>query len=745
VLAHAHHSPLYPLYCPATPVSSIARSHLRHPRQIVRRPSRRTFFGLFQKPPRELKELQVEPGYEILINFRSCEAQGHRLPPRDDLLQGFRLFFQHKLKNYKAVNSTQATLAVGLLRHLSRTDGEGGDRLSLQDLRTARDVLLKPPKHFKEDHLDLAQTLYDKIRELTPLALDSVEPENKKSRRNGGGEAAEDFRAYITSLTLYGGSVDAAARLEEYWKELQETGSVYKGAKALWTIVLRGLAKEGREEELVQLQQKIEKELGVQFQPSVHEVMVTFFASRDRIDETKHWFERPIYGKWQSLPETYLEILTFSVRTSQQAWVDPIFQQLQASQPSKPYWDVIFQHAVLCRNFGPEDLRPLMAGATHTNTLSVSKPVKPDIATLNALVRAATLRQDPYLAERFISLISDLGVEPNSKTYLLQLDYRIAARDLGGAAAAYHKLETQYIDDAQLRDDDGYLPTINRYIRALCAASPTPDAEAILDVTRQIERRGAPLEPETVVALCLVFLKLDQEFEVMDTLAVHTAGFSLEERDKVEKAFVSYCLDARNSTARAWDAYSLLRQFFPEAAPRDREQLMDAFFARKRPDMAAFVFGHMRAHANPAQRPTRDTYVRVLEGLARRPDAESLKMVHNMLKMDAAVAPDTRLYNALMLAYLGCGEARKAFEFWGEITASREGPTYRSLEIVFRVCEGMPFGDRRAREIWGKMQRMDLDVPRGVFSAYCGAIAGQGRVEEVKLLIRGMGEADVLT
>jgi hypothetical protein len=318
------------------------------------------------------------------------------------------------------------------------------------------------------------------------------------------------------------------------------------------------------------------------------------------------------------------------------------------------------------------------------------------------------------------------------------MDYRISASDLSGASAAYQSLETQYITD----DED--LPVVNKYIRALCAA-PVPNTDLILDVTRQIEHRGATLEPETVVSLCLVFLKLDQEFEVIDTLTVHTTNFSLEERAQVEKAFVAYCLDKKNSTARVWDGYTLLRQFFPESPAQDRVALMDAFFARNRPDMAAYVFGHMRAAINPAQRPTSDTYVRVFEGLGRHPDYDSLKMVHNMLKMDTTVTPDTRLYNALMIAYLGCGEASKAFEFWNEITASREGPTYRSLEIVFRVCEAMPWGDRKARDIWGKITRMDLDVPGSVFSAYCGAIAGQGRVEEVRKLIRGMGEADVLT
>jgi hypothetical protein len=626
-------------------------------------------------------------------------------------------------------------LAVGVLRHLTKTDG---DHLSLQDLRTARDALLTPPKRSSDGHLELAKALYDQIQTLS-LATGSGEPVKETEGQTVGGDAsAEDFRAYLTSLAHYGGSVEGAASLKEYWKDQKANGSLYKGAKSLWVIVLRGLAKEGREKELVQLYETAEK-LGVEYMPAIHEVMVTFFATRDRIDETKRWFERPIYGNWLPLPEAYREVLLFAVRTGQQDWVNPIFTQLRATKPIKPVWDVIFQWAVLCLNAGPEDLSTLIQAAVwHNVGKKADGPITPDNATLNDLISAAIAKNDPYLAERLISFGASLGIKPNARTYLLQMDYRISAGDLSGASAAYHSLETQYISE----DED--LPVVNKYIRALCAA-PKPNTDLILDVTRQVEHRGATLEPETVVSLCLVFLKLDQEFEVIDTLTVHTTNLSLEERAQVEKAFVAYCLDKRNSTARVWDGYTLLRQFFPESPAADRVSLMDAFFARKRPDMAAYVFGHMRAALNPAQRPTADTYVRVFEGFGRYPDLESLRMVHNMLKMDTTVTPDTRLYNALMIAYLGCGEAAKAYEFWHEITASREGPTYKSLEIVFRVCEALTWGDRKARDIWSKITRMDLDVPGSVYSAYCGAIAGHGRVDEVKKLLRGMGEADVMT
>jgi hypothetical protein len=126
-------------------------------------------------------------------------------------------------------------------------------------------------------------------------------------------------------------------------------------------------------------------------------------------------------------------------------------------------------------------------------------------------------------------------------------------------------------------DEHEDLPVVNKYIRALCEAQK-PDTERILEITRSVEERDAQLEPETVASLCMVFLKADQEFEVMDTLSLHAIRMSIEEREKVEKAFVAYILDRKNSTARAWDAYTLLRQFFPETDSEDRIRLMESFF-----------------------------------------------------------------------------------------------------------------------------------------------------------------------
>lgn len=743
-LLASHGAPSSPLAAASQPhivASSPPRplhlSHRPRPRSsVIRRPTRRTFFGIFQKPPRELKEPTVEPGYTVLLQFRSAEAEGHRLPPRTELVAAWRTFFDYKIRHFKAVNSSQAFIALRLLDHLQGLEGAG---LGLKDLRLARDALLMPARDWTRQgsHVKLARRVYEEI----------VRETERGPQQEGDGEGdiaawedarRADFRASIKHYTLYGGSVHAAKLVEEHWRSLQQAGAVYKGANYLWVLVFRGLAGEGNEEKLQEVWGKAQ-ECGIYFMPAIHEIMVTYYASRDRVEETKEWFGKPIYGGYRPLSETYLQLLKFAVRNGEQEWVKPIFEELRDSKPTKALWDVIFQWAVLAEGKGVDDVRHMMETAVYNSRNTEERPIQVDIGTINQLIEVAIEKKDPYLAERFITVGSEMGIAPNSRTYLLQMEYRIEAKDFSGAGVAYKKLETSYITD----DED--VPMLNKYIRALCQADK-PDVERILEITRNVEERNAQLEPETVASLCMVFLKADQEFEVMDTLSLHAIRFSLEERARVEKALLEYCLDRNTSTARAWDTYSLVRQFFPETEATDRIRLMESFFDRKRPDMACYVFGHMRAADTPSHRPTKETYIQCLEGLGRCPDAESLKMVHNMLKMDTTVQPDTRVYNALMIAYLSCGDPGTAYDFWSDISHSIEGPTYNSLAIVFRVCENMPFGFRRAQAIWEKMQRMDLDVPGYVFAAYCGAMAGRGSVEELKKVITGGGgEVDLMT
>ncbi|CAK7230760.1 hypothetical protein SBRCBS47491_007697 [Sporothrix bragantina] len=741
--------------------------------------SRRPFLGAFRKrAPRELKEQHVEPGYDVLLQFRTTVIEDTRRPPRDDLVQAFRDFFAYKYQYGKRVNATQAQWFRRLYHYL-RDEGQDLEQraqprighgrasdLTLEDLRAAREALSKPPNRVaagvsaaSHDHLEMCREIYDELRQ----------------RR---AQTPVDFKRHIVILCQYGASVEAAELLAKYWFSAQPaspltaaaassaSGSTITPAQSqegdgakrsrrdmeLRVVVLQGLANEGREEALL-AEAKAATDAGLEYMPLFHEIMTTFYARENNYAKTREWFEKPIARRQQITAQTYAELLAFAQRSGsensaeKQKWIQTTFQQLCDANPPKDVWDIIFQWAVVSLGKGVDEVRHMIATMVKHNT---NRPnTAPDATTINGLIRVAAAKGDVLLAERFVQLSAapesadGLDIAPDAHTFILQLDYRVDANDLSGAYASFMHLQSLDCPDGE------DAPVINKYIRALCSAATTTIAttgaannanmQRIRDVLETTENRQVALEPATVVDLCMVFFEGDQQYEVIDVLSVHAMQYSVEERAVVREAFVEYIVDRKHtSTARAWDAYSLLRQYFAETPPASRVRVMDGFFSRRRPDMACYVFGHMRGANDPAMRPTADLYVRCLEGLGRYPDATGLKMVHNMLKMDTRVQLDTRLNNALMLAYAASGNQSRALDFWHEIDGSVEGPSYASLAILFYVCEGLPFGDVTARSVWAKLQRMEVDVPADVFDAYSGAIAGQGHIEEVQKLISGM-------
>lgn len=737
----------------------------RPPARSFSTTSRRPFLGALRKPaPRELKEQHVEPGYDVLLQFRASIAEDTRRPPHDDLVQAFRDFFAYKYQYGKRVNATQAQWFRRLYQYLReegqdleqqqqphQSDGRAHD-LSLEDLRAAREALAKPPSSSANgaaalDHLEMCREIYAELRRrgaYTPL----------------------DFKRHIFILCQYGASVEAAELLARYWlspppaSQLTATSAAQiqqaenskrsRRDKELWVLVLQGLANEGREEALL-AEATAAQGAGLEYMPLFHEIMTTFYARQNNYAKTRDWFEKPIAGRREATAQAYAELLAFSQRSGsdnpaeKQKWIQTTFQNLCDANPAKDVWDVIFQWAVVSLDKGVDEIRHMIATMVKHNA---SRPnMAPDATTVNGLIRVAAAKGDVLLAERFVQLgaapesADGLDISPDAHTFILQLDYRVDANDLSGAYASFMHLQSIDCPD----EEDA--PVINKYIRALCSSATaaasttgnTKNTQRIRDVLDTAEHRQVALEPATVVALCMTFFGSDQQFEVIDVLSVHAMQYSVEERAVVREAFVQYIVDRkRSSTARAWDAYSLLRQYFAETPPASRVRVMDGFFRRRRPDMACYVFGHMRGANDPALRPTADLYVRCLEGLGRSPDETGLQMVHNMLKMDTRVQMDTRLYNALMLAYAASGDRSRALDFWHEIDGSVEGPSYTSLAILFYVCEGLPFGDATARSVWAKMQRMEVDVPPDVFDAYSSSIAGQGHIEEVQKLISGM-------
>jgi len=634
-----------------------------------------------------------------------------RPPPTADLIKAFKTFFTHKLQNNEAVNNIQAGHALRAFRYLRDTNTEEGLGLDVSDILAARDAMMKMPSDKLDAHNEFARELYKELSRRKPNRV--------------------NLKKFIMVLTWTGDSMEAKKLVEEFFNATPENEKTKLWDRAnieLWNYVLKGFAKESNESELLR-SATIAEASGVPYNATFHETMTVFYASKDDLKGTQSWYEKPIVTVNGPHPRTMSAVLRFCLRNNQLDWCNSVFRSRLEKNPDKPTWDVIFQWAASALGKGVEDLEHMMEVMVRRNPQDDS--IRPDIETINGLVELAILRKDPYLAERYLTLGLKSGIRLNARTYILQMDYRISAGDLSGAQIAYEALQSEEIKD---RED---LPVINKYIRALCSTH-SPNYDRIASVIADLDQRKVRPKADTISALCLLYLRRNELHDIVDILQAHSFHYTLDERARIRDAFLAYCLDRGNSNTNAWDAYTIIKEMFDETDTKIRTQLMNEFFDRKRSDMACHVFGHMRQHIRQDKRPTADTYVECLMGIAKCADKESLDMIRNMMKMDSSIEPSTRLYNALMLAYTACDESYKALNFWSDITNSIEGPTYNSIEIVFRACEKKSFGDKPAKGIWNKMRRMEIEVTAEVFSAYVGALAAQALLPEVKTLIEGM-------
>ncbi|XP_044717184.1 complex I intermediate-associated protein 84 [Hirsutella rhossiliensis] len=643
-----------------------------------------------------------------------------RPPRRKDLMIAWEKLMQSKLKRRVPLNSTQALQCRRLLEYLAETSSSSGlptKSLPLTHIAMARQVMLEIEPHERsQNHLDLARALHS-VSISGQYRSCSAAPERQ-------------WRYLVRSLSLYGASQEAVQMLYSKWDDAAYA-ACFDTQTGLVEAVARGLAREGKEKDLLALV-KYAKGHGVPYDCGVQAVMVPFYAARDRVPETKHWLAEST-GQSLFRAEVYRSIASFAMRNGLQSWATQHLLRLGESRPPKRYWDVLLQ-AVILVGKGLGEVNELMS-----HMVSRDGALSPDGDTLNGLLRVAVEMRDPTLASDILALGAEEGLAPDGETHLILLQMCLAMGNLVGAQDAYQQVKHSEVWRSESRPEllDEYEQLLNEYLALLSRQAP-PDFPLIVTLIEAVEEDRILLQPETVAALCLRFLENDQHFDVMDILSAHSFLFSEAQREVVQNAFITFCLDRNTSTRRAWDAYQLLNQFFQDTSFERRTRLMEAFFDRRRPDMASMVFGHMRQHRNQSFHPQLDTYVRCLEGLAQHPDRKGLGLVHNMFKMDTTVQPTTKLYTAMMLAYAACDQPLAALDFWTEITRSREGPSYASLEAVFWTLERKPGGCKKAREIWERIEKVDLEVPPAVYNAYVGAIAGSGELNDTQQAIMNM-------
>lgn len=651
-----------------------------------------------------------------MLDLNERLSMGTRAPPPRVLAQAFVDFFRSKQKAALALTDIQAQYALETLTYLKMTyveDPKFG--LTSEELRMALKMLKLVGRKIYEykAHNELAKVIFEELKKRRETMTDDQEPPVSFN---------QDLLPFMQVMARLGDALYARDLLEKYWEDtLKPVGA------SPWSRVMRGLIRENRVEEL-QKTVDIMQKYHIPFDPKFHETITVFYALHQAdMEMTKKWYQHPIANRKMPTNLTDAMVLKLCISKGELDWGDPIFKSLIERTPEeRAPWVVIFQWAAAKGRSVDEieEMMEVMVRRQEEKGLALSL----DMDTINGLVELANSKNDPYTAERYVALGQKWRLAPNARTYLLQLDYRIKVGDLGGARAAYARLQGE--GPVDLED----LPLINKLIVALCAEN-RQNYDAIMGLVEDLGERKARFEPETVAALSLLHLQRGEMEDLVDLLNTHAFHYGLDQRALISEVLLSHILDQTTPTSRAWETYNILRQTFYETDIPTRTSIMQHFFTCKRSDMATHVFGHMRQQQIKSLRPTVSTYVACLSGIAKAGDLESLETVHNMMKLDSEIEPNTQLYNALMLAYTGCGEPHTAQGFWEEILHSREGPSYASIQIAMRACERAPFGERVARDIWGRLKRFEIEVTREIYAAYVGSLAGQNLFGECVKLI----------
>jgi pentatricopeptide repeat protein len=718
---------------------------------------RRSFWGLLTNQNEDDEYFQtdyhrhIEPGMQVMEDLAEALQQRSRPPETKKLAAAFNDLFISVSKSMRKQQGSKVPIRLTeyYTTHLLTTfnylleQKEAGQNLEdigmngfnlISALRILSQAEIDP-----ESNADVAE-LSSKIYQA--LTTSATKDETKKSPVDGVQQPIP-AESYVTILTLSRRSEDALTFID-HWR-----GTLLQPSTLL-IHVIRGLAREGREEQafkilesrLIRKEEMQLKDMTPEHLKASCESLLIHSATSNYTYLTKQLAALFKSSSWEISVPSLRSLLAFSIRINDLDWGKQWFQELTdvriffagRSNTNPPWTSALLWLAA--NGHGTEEMERLVTQLLNDSKNSMDKR-GPSIASVNALVSFANSRNNPFAAERFLAMGLRFGLAPDGETFLRQMEGRLQAGDVEGAIACYKELDLQ-----EQVPDDLDLPGLNKLLLALCSAKNV-DYNLILALLDKLLARKSSLHPETVATLCELFIGRGELGEATDLLKrARLDLYSKRQRELISKALFHLVTGPKLKTLHAWQAYELLVKAFPEIPVQDRTTLMNSFFDRDQSDMACMVFGHMRQSQDRKKRPTADTYVECFEGLCRHPEEDSLQLVHNMLKIDTHVDPSTKLLNGLMLAYMNSFSPGRSIEYWDEILNSQEGPTYNSIVIVLQSCQRAAGGDRVARVIMRRLASLEIDITQEIYAAYLGALTHHGDIETALDLVSKM-QADV--
>ena len=629
-----------------------------------------------------------------------------RPPENQQLRDAIRFLCNSRLQLQSALNRNEIHLIIFAYEHLQERDmilSDYKDALTASDLELILTALTLPSR--QERYRSDTRTLAEMIRE------DQISKLDKEN-------VSDTDSAFVTILARTGSAQEAAALLMD--NEMDES---------IWVEALNGLILEQRIPEFWKLLENYKNRIG-SLSPDFQEELVTSLIDADRTMDAQQLYESNTTNS-EPTSKCMSIMLMMAIKSSRMALAKAVASEMSARLHDS---DVI---AALILYHAAEESDPVVLQKT-IHELLASSHANVDISTFNDVIEYAALNNKPALALKIRTLAEAEGLQPDGKTHALALRHAIDAMQFAEAQQHYEAMQTQ---DAP--DDNFDVSVMNRYIATISFAPLKIDYQLIMRIVENVLARGGELEPNAVAGLTHVFLHRDDLDELNGLLDHRIEVYTLADRARVVNVFRTFILDTTIKPQRAFNAYDVWRQFFPESEAELRIPIMQSFFDRKRPDLACQVFSHMRASDQLSDsRPDADAYTKAFEGIAQCRDVDGLQAIYNMLKLDLSVPITTKIRNGLMLANIACHQPWVAIiDHFYKIMDSREGPTYSSFEVAMRACETWPpYGSFESRKIMAVMQSWDLEITKPMYDNYIGVMAGQCEFENAVELIERMEE-----
>lgn len=713
-------------YCITTVSSRLPKLRRDPLSPITQTPSQcLSLFSLASKPSTstvgESKSTPPEVGKatDVLVRLVRAQRDQTQLPPVQKIAQAFHIVLSYHNQAPARISRSEVSLLTEGFKYVQDYEAKdaepAGALFSDTDLQQGLSALASSSgkDKFRSDSKKLAYMLFSELRRRRTSQGKAVEAPNQSEP-----SVAEN---YIAVLSSTGGAREAYDMLRN-----SSDGDIQKH----WLEVIKGLSSEGLEQDVWKALDEMKARTG-NLSVEGHEILTIHFAKNASISATKNIYGQSIAGDGSPTVASRLGMAEFCIRNKDLGWGAPILTHLRSIPEDPRVWDVTLVCSA-AQGAIPDDIAAMIDSLAQVAAQSgISGP---SMSNVNSLIEYAYSVSDVQAVQSYISMAVERGLQPDAKTFLLQLDYEVRARDLNRAASTFEIISSQ-----DPITDESDAPVLNRFLTAVCFSS-NPEYDLVMRAFDSILERNFYFDAETISGLCKVFLQREELEEILGLLRHRVDSYPRNDRARISQSFKEFMIDQSVADQRAFNAYELFRVAFPETSVDDRLQIMHSFFKRKRPDLACLVFGHMRQREDPSARPTPDAYGQCFEGLASCQDVEGLQIVYNMLKLDLEVEPTTRVRNGLMAAYNACGQPFTAIidHFW-KILASREGPTMSSFALALRACETwIPQGAMEARKTIAMMQSWDLEITKEIYDCYIGAIAGQCEFENTIELIEDM-------